>query len=152
MERAQSKVSPTSSPSSHLAPKRVNSPKTHGVHEVETCAHPTGPVPSATTSRKGKLVSLCTISTFCVSSRYLRRRRGVFARSFCRSTSGDAAGTLPAVPEVRLTTVGRVIATESRRNWLYFPGLGFRTKHASHSSRRNRTRTHRRCVCPLRFY
>ena len=145
-------VSPKSSPSSHLAPKRVNSPKTHGVHEVETCAHPTGPVPSATTSRKGKLVCLCTISTFCVSSRYLRRRRGVFARSFCRSTSGDAAGTLPAMPEVRLTTLGRVIATESRRNWLYFPGLGFRTKHASRSSRRNRTRTHRRCVCSLRFY
>ena len=41
-------------------------------------------------------------------------------------TLGGPVGTLSAMCRLHLTPVARVMATESRRNWLYFAGYQFR--------------------------
>ena len=75
-----------------------------------------------------RAISIClfTIVTFCVSWRCFRRWGTVCARSFFWSTSRGPDGILPGATEVHLTPVARVMATESRRNWLYSARSQFR--------------------------
>ena len=58
---------------------------------------------------------LCVLACF-------RRWGTVFARSFFWSTPRRPDGVLPGATEVNLTTVARVVVTESRRTWLYLRG------------------------------